>query len=292
MSASVLLEFVASLMSRPRVLLVAAITLALTSTGCTTVEPVGVPGLLEPTNFKNWQPFLAVLPYATCDGQHVTVRNIRNCAYKTEYDYDVNLYDRTVDLYNLQSVDFIVVPFQDKPYLAHTMLSFGLGNDEYLCVSAEVRLEEGEEYSAIRGLFRQYELTYVVADERDLIRLRTRHRNADVYIYRTIATPEQSKDIFVDVMQRVNKLAMYPEFYDLVGNNCTTNIVNHVNRLRPNRVPYAMPVLLPGYADSYAYRLGLLDTKLSFEQTRRLAHVNQMAELYYDSPEFSKKIRR
>ena len=289
MSASVLLEFVASV---PRVLIVVATTFTLTISGCTTIEPVGIPGVLEPSNFKNWQPSLAVLPYATSDGQHVTVRHVRNCDYKSEYDYTVNLYDRTLDLKDLQTVDFIVVPFRDHPYLAHTMLSFGLGNDEYLCVSAEVRLEEGEKYSPIRGLFRQYELTYVVADERDLIRLRTRHRDADVYIYRTIATPEQSQDLFLDVIQRINKLAVSPEFYDAVTNNCTTNIVNHVNRLRPHRVPYAMPVLLPGYADRYAYSLGLLDTKLSLEQTRRLAHVNQMAELYYDSPEFSKKIRR
>ncbi len=265
---------------------------AVLATGCATVEPVGVPGILEPLNEGNWDPNLAVLPYANFEGNTVTVHNVRDTEYTTELEYEVRHHDKTFELGDLESVDFILVPFREKPYIAHTMLSFGLSNGEFLAVSAEVRLEKDEEYSLHMGLLRQFELTYVVAEERDVIRLRTRHRDADVYVYRTIATPEQTQELFVDVMKRVNKLALDPEFYDLITNNCTTNIVRHINKLHRNRVPLGMPVLLPGLADRYAFDLGLLDSKVSFKETKRRAHVNHLAELHYDSADFSGNIRR
>jgi hypothetical protein len=145
----------------------------------------------------------------------------------SENDYIVRHYDKTFDLNRLDSVDFLVVPFKEAPNLAHTMLSFGFGGNDYLVVSVEARMEEGQSYSPVKGLMRQYELMYVVADERDVIPLRTKHRDVDVYLYRTRATPEQARMLLVDMMARVNKLAFEPEFYDTFTNNCTTNIVPH-----------------------------------------------------------------
>ena len=188
--------------------------------------------------------------------------------------------------------DFIVVPFKDAPNLAHTMLSFGFDDGHYLAVSVEVRLEEGESYSPVKGALRQYEIMYVVADERDLIQLRTQHRKADVYVYRTRATPDQARSLLMDMMQRVNQLAEKPEFYNTFTNNCTTNIVLHINHLRPGRVPYDIRVLLPGQSDRLAYDLGLLDTKVSFEETKLAARVNNLAEIHRDHPDFSQLIRR
>ena len=71
------------------------------------------------------------------------------------------------------------------PHIAHIFLSFGFGTDDHLAVSIERRDEIGEGYSTIKGLFRQFELFYVVADERDVIRLRTNYRRApyeEVYL--------------------------------------------------------------------------------------------------------------
>src|SRR5690606_3335397 len=124
------------------------------------------------------------------------------------------------------------------------------------------------------GSARQYEIMYVVADERDVIQLRANHRDEDVYRYRTTATPEQAQLLFVDVMQRTNELATHPEFYDTITNNCTTNIVRHVNRIQPNRLAYDWRVLLPGYSDQLAYQQGLIERHGTFEQTRARAHVN------------------
>jgi hypothetical protein len=289
----------------------AAAALLLLGAGCTSIgpqqlgnhpvdrllEPIAevpgeVIGALQPSNDRNWSADLAVLPRAEIRGESVTVRNIRNCTYRTTDDYTVNHYDKTFDLAKLDTVDFIIVPFQGMPSLAHTMLSFGFGGEDYLAVSVEIRREQGETYAPLKGMLQQFELIYVVGDERDLIGLRTNHRREDVYLYPARATRAQARALFLDVMRRVNQLADHPEFYDTLTNNCTTNIVQHVNRLKPQRVPYDYRVLLPGYSDRLAYELGLLDTDLSFEQARLRARVNYLAYLYRDSPDFSKKIRQ
>lgn len=246
---------------------------------------------LTPAHDRDWSLDLAVLPYADLRGDDVIVRNIRNCAYESDADYVVNYYDKRFDLGQLRYVDFVVVPFKESPSLAHTMLSFGFENGQHIAVSAEARLEKDEKYSPVLGELRQYELMYVVADERDAILRRTKHRGADVYVYRTIATPEQSRELFLDVLQRVNQLAEIPEFYDTLSNNCTTNIVGHLNRLRPGRIPYDVRVLLPGYSDALAYELGLLDTSLPFEETRRRARVTEIANRSANAPNFSSRIR-
>ncbi len=246
---------------------------------------------LAPSNDRDWAPDQAVLPRAEFHGNQVTVRNIRNCDYRADDDYDVHYYDKTFDLDRLTSVDFIVVPFNDVPGIAHTMLSFGFDDRDYLGLSVEIRKERGEGYNPIKGFFRQYELMYVLADERDLIVRRTRHHLSDVYLYRSIATPSQCRELLLDVLQRVNKLHDEPEFYNTLTNNCTTNIRNHVNRLAPNRVPYDYRVLLPAHSDRLAFDLGLLEPRGSFEDTRAAAKINYQAYLHAKSPEFSRNLR-
>jgi len=247
---------------------------------------------LKPSNDRDWSPDQAVLATAEFHGEEVTVRNIRHITYRTLDDYDVAHYDKTCDLRKLTSVDFIVVPFNDMPNVGHTMLSFGFEDRDYLGVSVEIRKERGEKYGPLRGFLRQYELIYVVADEQDLLLRRVLLDRSDVYVYRTRATPEEARALFMDVMQRVNKLAAAPEFYDTLTNNCTTNIRNHINHLLPDRVPYDYRVLLPGHSDRLADDIGLLRTDASVEQTRACARINYLAYLHRDDPAFSVKIRQ
>ena len=248
--------------------------------------------VMQPSNYRDWSPDQTLLPSAEFEGDRVTVRNIRNCKYLADESYVVDHYDKTFDLNRLSSVDFIIVPFPLAPGLAHTMLSFGFEGREYLAVSVEVRKEKGETYDVLKGTMRQYELMYVVGDERDLVKLRSNCRGDDVYVYRTRASREQVRALFVDIMDRVNQLAVEPEFYDTLTNNCTTTIMQHVNRLVPNRVPYDPRLIFSGYSDRLAYDLGLLDTDLSFEETKRRARINELAERYADSPDFSVRIRQ
>ncbi len=248
---------------------------------------------LEPSNERDWSPDQAVLSRAKFRGDRVTVYNIRNCDYRTADDYTVRHYDKKLDLDELESVDFIVVPLPEMPGVGHTMLSFGFSDGYHLAVSVEVRKEKGEAYDAMAGAMRQYELMYVVGDERDLIKLRTHHYLYDVHLYPTRATPEQAREMFTDVMQRVNKLAVEPEFYDTIRNNCTTNIVRHVNHLAPGKISLRdHRVILPGNSDELAYELGILDTDVSFAETKARSRINYLAYVHQDAPDFSEKVRR
>jgi hypothetical protein len=247
---------------------------------------------LVPTNDRDWTPEQAKLASADFDGNRVTVHNIRDCRWRKWDDFTVSYYDRMFDLDELRSVDFIVVPFNETPSLGHTMLSFGFNDGEHLAVSVEIRKERGQKFSAIGGFLRQYELIYVVASECDVIQKRVTCDLSDVYLYRSTATPEQARELFVDVMRRVDKLARAPEFYDTLTNNCTTNIRNHVNHLKPNEVPYDYRVLLPGLSDELAYDLGLIERHGSYAETRLRARVNYQAYLHRNDPMFSEAIRR
>ncbi|MCA9101157.1 MAG: DUF4105 domain-containing protein, partial [Planctomycetales bacterium] len=171
--------------------------MCLSSIGCKTIHP---------SNDRAWTPDQAVLSTAEFRGELVKVHNVRYCDYRTDEDFSVRYEDRVYNLDEIDSVDFIVCPFSEQPQVAHTMLSFGFDDGEHVAVSVEIRKELGEKYSPINGELRQYELMYVVADERDVIRLRTDQWLQDVYLYRTVATPAQSRALFLSVMRRVNKL--------------------------------------------------------------------------------------
>ena len=245
-----------------------------------------------PSNQRAWRADLAVLPYANFEGSRVTVHNVRDFVYQNDEEFVVNYRDEQFDLDQIETVDFLVVPFNNAPSLAHTMLSFGIRDGRYLGVSVEARLEEGETYSPIAGALRQYELMYVIATERDLIGRRTGHRSVDVFLYPTKATKVQAQALFVDVMKRVNKLASEPEYYDTITNNCTSNIVRHINRLQPGSIPFDLRILLPGYSDQLAHDLGLLDTDVSLTLSRPEHRITELANLHIDSEQFSQRIRR
>jgi hypothetical protein len=260
--------------------------------GCRNVEK-----RIRPSHFRDWTPEQAVLPEAELRGSQVTIRNVRNCQFFANDVYLVDYYDKTFDLNAVRGVDFIVVPFAGMPALAHTMLSFHIegpdGQTDYLAVSVETRKEKGEQYNPLKGASRQYELIYVLADERDVIQYRTNYNGEDVHLYRTTAAPEAARVLLVDVLERVNQIARRPEFYDTLTNNCTTNIVHHINRIRPNRLMAADPrLLLSGYADELAYEQGLIERRGTFLQTKQQAYINPLAHRYTGRDNFSELIRR
>ena len=232
-----------------------------------------------------------VLPYADISSDRVRLYNIRDCEYQTEEIYEVRHFDRQVVLDDLRSIDFIVVPFKETPAIAHTMLSFGLADGEHIVFSVEARLEQGQDYATLPGATGKYALMWVVGTERDLIRLRTDVRDVDVYLYPVKATQEQVRKVFLAAVARVNEIARTPEQYDLLTNNCTTNIVDMVNELRPGSIPPDIRVVLPGHSDRMAYDLGLLNVEGPFEQIKAAAKINLVAKLNSDAPDFSAAIR-
>jgi uncharacterized protein DUF4105 len=247
---------------------------------------------VKPSNDRDWQPDVAVLPYATFDGDLVTVHNVRNFDYRTETDFTPRYYDKTFDLRDLDSADLIACYWMGDT-IAHVMLSFGFADRDFLTVSIETRKERGESYSTLAGFFRQYELIYVVGDERDLLRLRTNYRKdppEDVYIYRTNAPKENVRRLFLDYFKTINSLHTEPQFYNTLTTNCTTNVLMHT-RVNPGGGRYSWKVLLSGYAPQYAYERGRLDQRMPFEELKRRSHVNEAARAADEAPDFSQRIR-
>ncbi|MDA7949886.1 MAG: DUF4105 domain-containing protein [Pirellulaceae bacterium] len=265
--------------------------------GCSQVEksdgPLDLLALEEPSNDRDWEPAQGTLCQASFhEDETVTLHNVRNCLHLDEGNlYVLDHYDKTYDLRKLTTVDFFLVPFPEMPSMAHTFISFGFEDGEYVAVSVEVRKEKGENYNPLHGMVGQYELIYVIGDEKDIVRWRTNELKNDVYMYRIQAEQEAVYSLFVDVMERANELAEKPEYYHTIKNNCTTNLLEHVNRLYPGRIPYTLEVLMPGYSDRLLYELGLIRHDEPFADVKSAAYVTGRAQYYADSPDFSQKIR-
>lgn len=246
---------------------------------------------IRPSNHRNWSADTERTASAVFIDDSVQIKNVRNAHYRSTTDYDVHWEDRSYDLQKLESVWFVVEPFSDWRGPAHTFLSFGFGKDEYIAVSVEIRKEKGESFSPLGGLLRQYELIYVIGDERDLIGLRANYRHDKVYLYKVRATPEKMRELFVSMLERAGEVAQHPEFYNTLGNTCTTNIVEHINVIAPGSIPLSYKTLLPAYSDELAFDLELIDTDLARDEFRAAHQINAQAKHFANSPDFSKAIR-
>lgn len=244
---------------------------------------------IPPSQNRDWQPDVAVLPFATFAGDLVTIHHIRNNDYRSETDYTVQYYDKTFDLSKLRSLD-LFLSYWGSPLIAHTIMSFGFAGDEYVAISIETRKEKGEDYSAIKGFFKQYELIYIVADERDLVRLRTNYRGEDVYVYRIIGPTEVGREVFIAYLQDINRLAQQPEWYNALAENCTTGIYR-LARSHAIRSWWSWKLFVNGYLDELAYENGAVDRSLPFTELRARSHINERAKAADSDPDFSQKIR-
>jgi hypothetical protein len=244
---------------------------------------------IPPTNNADWQPDVMVLPYATFGGDRVTIHNIRNCDYRTETDFTCHYYDKTFDLAKLKTADLFII-YWGSPYIAHTMLSFGFDGEGEVCFSIETRKKLGQEYSSVKGFFKQYELTYIVADERDVVRLRTNYRKEDVYLYRLKASPEVIRKVFLDYLREVNRIKDRPEWYNALTSNCTTNIRGHTAPYNPN-AKFDWRIIVNGYLDRMIYERGVVDRSLPFEELKRRSYINLKAQASDHAPDFSRRIR-
>jgi hypothetical protein len=248
---------------------------------------------IPPSNNRTWQPDLAILPWAEIAGDKVTIHNIRNCDYRTETDFTVRHYDKTFDLAKLKNVDFFLV-YWGSPSIAHTMMSFNFEGQGHVAFSIETRKEKGEDYSTIKGFFRQYEIIYVIADERDLVRLRTNYREKgkgeDVYLYQLNASPEVASKVFLHYLEEVNRLKDKPEWYNALTSNCTTSIRQHTKPFNPNaRLDWRM--IVNGYIDEMIYERGAVDRSLTFAELKKRSYINPKAQAANTDPNFSQRIR-
>lgn len=247
---------------------------------------------IEASNDRDWQTDVKKLAHATINNNLITVHNIRNFKYQSEFDYTPNYYDKTFDINQLQGVDLIAVYWMG-PEIAHIMLSFDFGNNNHLAVSIEARKELNEAYSTIKGFFRQYELIYIVADERDVLGLRTHYRKnppEQVYLYRLNSPLNNGNHLFLEYIDKINETYKKPSFYNTLFANCT-NIIWLNAHVNPNRIPFSWKLILSGYVPEYLYEQNRLKSGSSFEELRNKAFINPLVDKQAISADYSNKIR-
>jgi hypothetical protein len=244
---------------------------------------------IEPSHDRPWRPEVAVMPRAFIDGDRVRITGVRDFEYRSRNDFTERFEEREVSLSHLVGLDFYVSFFTAGP-VGHTFVSFIFDDAPPLSISIETRPEVGEVFQPIASLFKQFELIYVVGSERDIVGVRTNHRNEDVFLYRVATTPEGARRLFLVYLERINELADQPEFYHLLTNSCTINIIRYANAAgRGGRFDFRH--LLNGLIDAYLYSAGWLDTSLPFDELRQRSQINAAAQAAGDAADFSERIR-
>ena len=247
---------------------------------------------LKPPMQGDWQGPLAVQAHADFNEDQVTIKNIRNFRYKSEYDFTENYYDQTFDLNKISRVWYIVEPFENKSYAAHTFLSFEFSDGKFITISIEARKKKGQNYSLILGMFKTYPLMYIASDERDSIYMRTNVRQNEVYLYPAKATPEQARLLFVDMLFRMNEIAEKPAWYNTFTANCTSAIADHINKIWPGRLPkFLWQAWVTGYAEKMVFENGLIDTNLNLEEARKKYFITDKSNEVGGTSDYSQKIR-
>ena len=246
---------------------------------------------IKPTAERAWQPDVARRSWADVHDDEITLHNVRNCEYHTETDYTPRWETRVVHLSKLTGVD-LAITYWGSPWIAHPIASFQFADSLPIAISIETRKAVGQSYSALRGFYRQYELIYIPADERDVIRLRTNYRDEQVYLYHTTASPERARGIFLEYLRHLNQLHDRSEFYNAITDNCTTNIrAANIAAERGKSPPWNWRVLLNGKSDELLYERGFIDRSLPFDELKARSLINPRAKAAGVSPNFSELIR-
>jgi hypothetical protein len=244
---------------------------------------------LKPSNDRAWQPDVAQTAWAEINGDEVTIHNVRNCDYRTETDFTPHWETRTVRLSQITGID-LAINYWGSPWIAHPIVSFQFSDGLPLCFSIETRKTIGQQYSTLEGFYRQYTLIYIVADERDVIRLRTNYRREDVYLYHTLASPAQAQERFREYISTVNVLHETPRWYNAVTSNCTTSI--RAQRAAKLRKPWDWRILLNGKADEMLYQDHAIATGgLPFTELKQRSLINERARAADEDRDFSRVIR-
>jgi Domain of unknown function (DUF4105) len=244
---------------------------------------------ISPSHDRNWRQEVAVMPRAVIDGDRVRISGVRNFDYRSRNDFTVRHEEREVQLSHLIALDFYVSYFMEGP-VGHTFVSFIFDNAPPLSISIETRPEVGEGFAPVASMFKQFELIYVVGSERDLVGVRANHRQEPIYLYRLNTSAEDARRLLLVYLERINELADRPEFYHLLTNSCTINIVRYANAAgREGRIDIRH--ILNGLADSYLYRSGRMNTTLPFDELRRRSHINEAVRSAADAADFSERIR-
>lgn len=244
----------------------------------------------RPSNDGDWQTNVEQLAFAEINGDVVTFHNVRAFEYRTTLDYTPHWNTRTVRLSQITGID-MAVNYWGSPWMAHPIVSFQFADAPPLCVSIETRKKNGQTYSAIGGLYRQFTLVYTVAEETDVIRLRTNIRKGeDVYLYRLNISADHARERFLEYLHTINRLHDKPRWYNAITTNCTTAI--RQQRDAEKRMPFDWRMLVNGKGDEMLYeRNYVLKGGLEFAELKRRSHINEAAQNEANREDYSERIR-
>ena len=244
---------------------------------------------IAPSNERDWQSDVARLPSATIAGDRVTIRNVRNFAYPSATTVVERWETRSYDLSRIDGFDMFL-SYWGPTMIAHTISSWQFSDGQHLAISIETRKKNGQDYSAVLGFFRQYELYYVVADERDVIGVRTGPRQETMQLYRVRGGPVAARALLLEYLEEVNRLAREPKWYNALTHNCTTTIRHHVQQISPGN-PFDWRILANGHLDELGYERRQINTSLPFSELRRRSDITARARSAANSDDFSRVIR-
>lgn len=246
--------------------------------------------LQRPSHDRDWEVGQEALPKITIDDEMVTIENYRNFIWYKDGSVDKNYETREFNLDELQSVDVFISHFDDFEGLAHIFLSFRFTDGKNIVVSLETRRETGEEFSPVLGVLRQFEIIYVVGSEEDIVGLRTNIRGERVYVYPTIATPEKSRELFLNLAEEINNIYQKPKIYNTLLRNCTNEITRQVEKMSELNFPITWKSILPGYFDEILYEMKIIPNARSFKETKKQHEIdNAKVDNYSDN--YTKQIR-
>ena len=249
--------------------------------------------LRRPRADRTWAVDQSTPPTIAVKGDTVWVGGLRDFRWAPDGTAVPSYLEGAYAVRDVRRVWFALAPFANRYRgLAHSFLSFELTGDRFVAVSVEARREADERYSLVGGLLRGFEIIYVVGTEEDLLGARAQ-RGDTLFLYPSVATPQQAGAVFLDMMRRARSTQERPEFYHTLFNNCNTNLRRHVNRATGARLPWGWGILLPGFSDALALERGLLDTGLSLEEARARFRVDHRvrAALAEADTGFSRRIR-
>jgi hypothetical protein len=242
-----------------------------------------------PSHDRDWRRDVALMPHAYIDGDSVRIVGVRDFEYRSRNDFTERYKERVVSLSHLTGVDFYVSFWMEGP-IGHTFLSFVFDNAPPVSVSIETRPEVGEGYSPLASMFKQYELIYVVGEERDLVRLRTNYRDEEVFLYHLAISREAARRLFLVYLERINELYEHAEWYHLLSNSCTINIVRYANASgRTGGLDFRH--VLNGLIDRYFYETGLVNTALPFDELRRRSNITATSQAAGSGDDYPQRIR-
>lgn len=245
---------------------------------------------IAPSNDRLWADDVARMTTGTVDGNRVVLQNVRNFEWRSDTDYTQRWETREYEMDRLRSVDMIM-SYWDGPAIAHMLISFGFDDGRQVVFSVEIRREKNESFSEIGGFFKEFELSILAADERDVIRVRTNVRGEDDYLYRVRMPGRDVRELFIAYIDQANALVKAPRFYNTITVNCTT-LVYHMMKHIVGHLPLDYRLLLSGYLPEYVYRVGGLDNRFPLAQLRERGRITERAKLADRSETFSADIRR